>query len=154
MCAIRYKGDESMDSLYCLIREFRDAIIVACSNREFDPKDRMSRFPNGCCDDACDLLAFYLYHAHSIQVVQFNGAYYDDIEPENNTNHNWLKFGDCIIDITYSQFYFKTNSQDEIYYGKENKFYKSLDRIHSVTNYDIRSDSRLWKDYQIIVSHL
>lgn len=149
-----FEEDNTMDFLLFMIKKFRDAIIVAHDCGEFNTRDRMSRFPCGCCDDASDLLAYYLYHVHGIQTEQFNGVYFDYKDRVNTTNHSWLKYEKYIIDITYSQFSFITNSQEEYYFGEENEFYRSLERIHKVKNYDIESDSRLWKDYQIIISHL
>ena len=146
--------DCNIDFLFLLIKDFRNAIIEARSCCEFKASDRMSRFPNGCCDDACDLLAYYLCNVHKIHTEQFNGTYYDQLEPENTTNHNWLKYKDYIIDITYSQFSFITNSQEKIYFGKANTFYKSLERIHQIEHCDIRTNNRLWKDYQFIIAHL
>lgn len=145
---------DKTDFLLSLVRRFRNAIVLACSCGEFSTRDRMIRFPNGCCDDASDLLAYYLYNVHSIRTEQFNGVYYDNKEPENITNHSWLKYEDYIIDITYSQFSFVTNSKEEIYFGETNEFFNSLDRIQHVDHYNIESDCRLWKDYKSIIKHL
>ena len=65
---MREPEELDMDELVCNIEElrnsvvaFREAIVTARENRDFDRKDRMSNFPGGCCDDACDLLSCYLY---------------------------------------------------------------------------------------------
>ncbi len=85
---------------------FRKAIFEAKVNREFSIQDRMSKFPNGCCDDSCDLLAYYLYETYYIHTKQGNGVYRDN-NPNNTTNHAWLVMnGQIIIDITADQFKF------------------------------------------------
>ena len=48
------------NELYQIAFYFREAIIAAKTNGEFNFRDRMHRFPGGCCDDTCDLLGFYL----------------------------------------------------------------------------------------------
>ena len=94
------------DELRNVVTTFREAIVIACKNRDFDRKDRMSNFPGGCCDDACDLLSYYLYDEFGIRTRQGNGLY-DDGVFENRTNHAWLVMDDgTVIDITGTQFRF------------------------------------------------
>jgi hypothetical protein len=45
--------------IYNIALTYREAILRAKYNREFDRRDRMSNFPCGCCDDSCDLFAHY-----------------------------------------------------------------------------------------------
>lgn len=150
-----------MDELECNIEElrnsvatFRDAIVTARDNRDFDRKDRMSNFPGGCCDDACDLLSYYLYDELGIRTMQGNGLY-DDGVFENRTNHAWLVMDDgTVIDITGTQFKFCAGFTEEVYIGQENSFYKGLERKTILENYDIRQSERLWTDYQIILGYL
>lgn len=63
--------------VYNIAVNFRKAIIEAKANREFSFQDRMIKFPNGCCDDSCDLLAYYLYETYYIHTKQVNGVYRD-----------------------------------------------------------------------------
>ena len=56
--------------VYNIAVNFRKAIIEAKANREFSFQDRMIKFPNGCCDDSCDLLAYYLYETYYIHTKQ------------------------------------------------------------------------------------
>ena len=49
------------NELYQIAFHFREAIVAAKTNGDFDFRDRMHRFPGGCCDDSCDLLGFYLW---------------------------------------------------------------------------------------------
>ena len=89
-----------------LAEHFRSAIDIAVQNNVFPLKDWMRHFPSGCCDDARDLLAFYLKQ-NGIETAQINGVYRDEA-PENITNHVWLKTQDgLIIDITGDQFQFR-----------------------------------------------
>lgn len=141
--------------VFSIAHHFRTAILAAKTNNEFHYRDRMYNFPGGCCDDSCDLLAYYLNATHSIQTMQGNGTYRDS-DPNNTTNHAWLIMEDnIIIDITIDQFAFVSTEYSEgVYVGKENSFYRHLERKQIDRNYDITHDDRLWKDYNIIVSYI
>lgn len=140
--------------IYDIAVSFRSAITAAKNNREFSHKDRMSNFPNGCCDDSCDLLAYYLYAKYRIHTKQGNGVYSDN-NFYNKTNHAWLIMDDnTIIDITGDQFKFCAVYTEKVYVGKNNPFYKRLSRKQIMENYDITQDSRLWNDYQIILGYM
>lgn len=97
--------NEQLDKneIYNIAISFRTAIIKAKQNEEFTNKDRMFNFPSGCCDDSCDLLAYYLHDKYQIHVKQVNGVYRDN-DFYNTTNHSWLTANDIIIDITADQF--------------------------------------------------
>ena len=83
--------------------KFRQAIDTAKANGKFNYRDRFSRFHNGCCDDACDLLGKYL-RGKGIHTVQIQGTFRDG-NPEHTTGHAWLQLDDgIIIDITGVQF--------------------------------------------------
>jgi hypothetical protein len=140
--------------IYKIAVSFREAILEAKYNRKFDRSDRMSNFPAGCCDDSCDLLAYYLYTAYEINTKQGNGIFRDN-NPNNTTNHAWLVMDDgTIIDITINQFEFFSKYAEGVYVGKENSFYKHLEGNRIYENYDIMQDARLWNDYQIIMSSI
>ena len=143
-----------IQDIYNIAASFRSAIIEAKYNQKFSHKDRMSNFPGGCCDDSCDLLAYYLYTVYKIRTKQCVGKYYDD-NPYNTTGHAWLIMDDdTIIDITGDQFKYFAGYAEEVYVGKENLFYKRLEDIRSYDNYDITQDNRLWDDYQIILDYM
>lgn len=90
--------------IYCIAAAFRSAIMEAKNDRIFSYRDRMSRFPGGCCDDSCDLLAYYLYVTYKIHTKQGNDTYHDN-DPGNTMHHAWLIMDDnTIIDITGDQF--------------------------------------------------
>ena len=131
--------------LYRIVFLFRKAIIKA--KGQFDYRDRMHRFPVGCCDDSCDLLGFYLWDKYRIPTSQRNGYYEAEM-----TNHAWLIIDDqIIIDITGDQLY---GAWKPVYVGPEVGNYKKLSRITTQENFDIRKQSRLWNDYNIILKHL
>lgn len=136
-----------------IIVPFRKAIVNALLNREFSRKDRMSNFPYGCCDDSCDLLAYYLYDRFQINTNQINGVYRDSI-PEEITNRAWLLLDDIIIDIIADQFSSLIENDNGVYVGVETKFYQLLEDKQTLLNYDIRENQRLWNDYQIILKYL
>lgn len=133
-----------------IVLRFRQAIVEAKRDFEFDRDDRMSLFPRGCCDDASELLAHYLYTLGYNDLVEVN-AVYDDGIFENITNHVWLEnHRGVIIDITADQFMEDT----EVYIGEYNAFYRSL-RDRRVDNcYAIENSERLWNDYRIIMGYL
>ena len=136
--------------IYRIAEQLRCAIVRAKRNGEFNFGDRMHNFPGGCCDDACDLLAYYLQCEYGIASCQGNGIYRDE-DADNTTNHAWLIIEDIIIvDITGSQFKYCAGFIEDIYVGDETAFYKKLDRKQTYANYDITQNERLWKDYQII----
>lgn len=67
-------------------------------------------------------------------------------------NHAWLITDDqIIIDITGDQFY---GAWKSVYVGQEVGNYKKLSRIITHDNFDIRKQSRLWDDYNIILKYL
>lgn len=131
-----------------LAYKFVEAIIETKSNGEF--KDRMSSFPFGCCDDVCDLFAYYLLHNYGIVTIQFNAF----IESED-TYHNWLVLEDeIIIDLTIKQFSYFQKYEEFIYYGYEIDFYSNADRIRTVNHCDIYNHKNLYNDYQLIMSKM
>ena len=48
------------NELYSIVNKFYNSIIKVKFSGLFEIKDRMSNFPIGCCDDAYDLLWYYL----------------------------------------------------------------------------------------------
>lgn len=148
------KSNLSENDVYHIAASFRSAIIAAKRNREFKVKDRMSCFPFGCCDDSCDLLAYYLYDRYKIYTIQGNGVYRDN-NPYNTTNHAWLVMdGDTIIDITIDQFGLRSIFDEDVYVGKEISFYKMLENRERYENSDITQIDRLRNDYKIIISYM
>lgn len=140
--------------IYIIASDFRSAIMEAKYDRKFNYRDRMSGFPEGCCDDSCDLLAYYLYVTYKIHTKQGNGRYRDN-DPNNTTRHTWLIMNDnTIIDITGDQFKYCSGNAEEVYVGKESPFYKGLEDKRSYENYDITRSERLWNDYQIILEYI
>lgn len=140
--------------IYKIAAEFRCAIVSAKYNGEFNIRNRMHKFPNGCCDDACDLLAYFLQCEYGITSSQANGIYRDEVT-DNTTNHAWLILDDkIIVDITGSQFKHCAGFAEEVYVGEEIAFYKYLDRKRKYANFDITQNKSLWKDYKIIEKYL
>ena len=135
------------NELYQIAFHFREAIVAAKTNGEFNFRDRMHSFPGGCCDDTCDLLGFYLWEKYRIHTSQRNGYYEAEM-----TNHAWLiTDARIIIDITGDQFY---GAWKSVYVGQEVGTYKKLTRIITQDNFDIRKQLRLWDDYNVILKYL
>ena len=91
------------EQLMDIATQFRQAIVTAKEDGAFDYKDRMSRFPRGCCDDTADLFAHYLYHKYRIISTRVDGSHYDG-NPGNNCSHSWQEIDGLVIDLTGSQF--------------------------------------------------
>lgn len=105
---------------------FRQAIVDAKRDEAFDHMDRMSKFPNGCCDDAADLFAHYLFHKFGIVSNRISGSYYDG-NPVNNCSHSWLEIDGIVIDLTGSQFKYDPvflNYDYDVYVGRMDKFHR------------------------------
>ena len=110
----------------------------------------MKYFPRGCCDDACDLFAYYLFNEFGIKTVQLNGF----IESED-TYHNWLVAeDDIIIDLTIKQFNYFNNYEDMFYFGYSNEFYLNIDRIKQVSHCDITAHKNLNLEYGLILKNI
>lgn len=148
-----HKGHLDEKEIYEIALSFRTAIIKAVKNYEFDRSDRMSNFPFGCCDDSCDLLAYYLCDNLQIDSKQINGVYRDD-DPFNTCHHVWLILNDIIIDITADQFPSLIKHSNGIYVGVESEFYKNLDDLKLQENFNIKENMRLWKDYLVIKKYI
>ena len=123
--------------IYKVAKNFRLAILEAKHNGEFNWRNRLSNFPRGCCDDACDLLAYYLQETYGICTMQGNGVYRDD-NPDNTTSHAWLIIGnDLIVDITIEQFAWISGITDEIYIGSSSVFHENLEDKKIYENCDM-----------------
>ena len=84
--------------LLSIATQFRQAIVAAKEDKAFAFNDRMSGFPGGCCDDAADLFAHYLYHKYRIVSIRIDGAHHDG-NPENNCGHSWQEIEGLIVDL-------------------------------------------------------
>ena len=147
--------------IFDLSGQFRNAIEKAALDGRFAANDRMNRFPSGCCDDASDLLAYYLQH-NGIDTVQVNGVYRDG-NPQNTQNHVWLRTNDGIlIDITGDQF---VRRKELLYYdvpvyvGYEDALHKLFTERQEYPSFNFESDDglgerRMMSIYKIILEYL
>ena len=157
--------EEAMHDVEVLARKFRNAIDAAI--REGDPvisKDAcFSRFPIGCCGDACDLLGQFLLD-HNIRTYYVCGTYRDGVF-ENTQSHAWLLTEeDVIIDITGDQFHTDSNFlcyNYRVYYGKEDDFHKLFDvgyfdiyEYKGLVEFDLFAQIRLVGLYRKICEYL
>lgn len=121
----------SSNTIICtllLAEQFRNAIECAKENNEKDELHFFQRFPSGCCGDASDLLAQYLFD-NGIKTFQVRGDCY---EPDGQLqSHAWLSTEDgIIIDITGDQFKYNKiyNFFDiPVYVGYESDFHKMFE---------------------------
>jgi hypothetical protein len=138
------------NELYSIVNKFYNSIIEVKFSGLFERKDRMSNFPIGCCDDACDLLWYYLKNNYNFRIERYNG-FYDDGVPENKFNHEWLVVDGFVIDITFKQLNWIIRSCDDIYIGDGAIYNDIFDNIVLKKYYNIRDDERLWNDYNKIL---
>ena len=136
--------------------QFYQSIITAKKNGEFDYRDRMSRFPNGCCDDTVDLFSHHLYHKYGIISTRVDGVYHNENQ-ENSYWHSWQEIGGIVIDLTGSQFKYESallNYSIEPYVGPVDSFHgmfevkKSQSRGIEELGYDCQE--RMYGLYQIV----
>lgn len=85
----------------------------------FPNGDRMRRFPRGCCDDATDLFAQYLYDEHKLTTTRIDGGFYPD-DSEDRDWHTWLMVDDVVVDLTADQY----RQYRDIYIGKYDEFHQ------------------------------
>lgn len=140
---------------------FRKAIEEAINNNEVFSIPAFKYFPNGCCDDACDLLAFYLKQ-HFIDSIKINGSYVGNDKENYNQHHVWLQVDDFFVDITGDQF--KNNKCFEYfnistYVGSDNDFYskfsdREIELPFDFINNDSFSGKNLYHDYLILKKYL
>lgn len=141
-----------------LVFEFRKAIEKAKEKGKFFDEP-FRRFPNGCCGDACDLLAQYLLE-NGINSKYVCGTYYEDQQ-----SHAWLEIGDIIADITADQFKGDKNYPQEYitpcYVGKKNRFYELFEeapnsrcRFYGIKEYGNPAAARLLGLYETICAYI
>lgn len=140
-----------VENISLLAKKFREAIDQAAADKQFNWKydlyhmDRMSKFPEDCCDDTCDLLWHYLFSQHSMVLQQVSCNY-----GEGNARHNWLEMDDIIIDLTGDQFV----GRPSVFVGKDDGFYAQMTDRRLMEPYCIENDKRLWHDYEIIIGYI
>ena len=124
--------------------KFHHAIIAAKEDAAFAYKDRMSRFPEGCCDDTADLFTHYLYTKYGIVSTRIDASYHDG-NPENNCSHSWQEIDDIVIDLTGSQF---KNDRVFLNYNKE-VYVGPIDAFHELFEIDRKERSRGIEDLSV-----
>ena len=124
---VGFKGLAGVDMIdyYTLATEFRRKIEYACESHRFSARDRMSRFPMGCCDDSTDLFANYLWQTCGIRSYRVDGVYFAD-NSEDSIWHTWLEVENVIIDLTADQF----PDYESMYVGKADSFHQKFE-VHS-----------------------
>lgn len=120
-------------SLELEARRFRKAIEIARDVGEFNSstyrKERMSEFPDDCCDDTADLFTHYLFSKFGVSSIRVDGQYYDS-RWKCLCGHSWQETEGFIVDLTGDQF-----SNDpaicikgkSVYVGKMDAFHKQFE---------------------------
>lgn len=147
--------------LEVIATHFRQAIVDAKKEGAFDHRDRMSRFPHGCCDDTADLFAHYLFCEYGLVSNRVNGVYYDG-NPENSCSHSWLELDGMVIDLTGSQFKYDPvflNYDYDVYVGRMDKFHELFEIEYKQQSRGIKGlgdscQNRMYVLYETIVQYL
>lgn len=108
-----------------IAQKFREAIVaVGTSGFPGTTSLGLCSFPNGCCGDACNTLATFVYEKLGVISDYAHGQH----GGENGTigSHAWLQVGETIIDITADQFNERGHSMPPVFVGHANEFYKSF----------------------------
>jgi len=126
----------SKEELLVMASQFRDAIIIAQNNKEFENDDVMCHFPNDCCNDVVDLLGEYLLRNGYEDLWYVSGVLYSDIDEDlssqNDKTHAWISVGhpfdsgSMIVDILRDIFLDANGSGDalEVYVGPMDEFHR------------------------------
>lgn len=88
--------DANPDRICALANRFRTAM----DSSDFSDTQWLSRFPKESCDITCKLLGLYFYDHGFRDFAIMRGNRPD----EDDGKHQWLQFGDTIVDITADQF--------------------------------------------------
>lgn len=149
--------------LYECACRFRKAIVAAKEDRRFNKDFRMRDFPNGCCDDASDLFAHYLFHEKDIESKYIRGAFYNG-DPEYNCSHVWLEVAGYIVDLTGSQSQFRNDPVflkycRDTYVGVMDSFHElfEIDRVEcrrGIENLGVDSWNRMYNLYDTIMEYM
>lgn len=127
-----------MKDLKRLVKQFRDAIDVAWDAGEFDNDNPFYNFPQGCCGDACDLLAQFLLE-NGIRTHYVCGTFYEGTF-ENHQSHAWLLAeNQLVLDITGDQFRDNSlllNYDKPVYVGNVDDFH----RLFEVEDRDVHEN--------------
>lgn len=106
-------------------KKFRE-IVIATPRNSFPWNSSMgiSQFPEGCCRDASQILATYLYSELGIicnLILGTNGGMDNEI-----FSHAWLEFEGMVIDITADQFNRSGYNLDDVYVGFPTEWHESF----------------------------
>ncbi len=128
----------SKEELLVMASQFRDAIIIAQNNKEFEKDDVMCHFPNDCCNDVVDLLGEHLLRNGYEDLGYVSGVVCSDIDEDlssqNDKTHACISVGhpfdsgSIIVDIL-SDIYIEANGTvgaPEVYVGPMDEFHRSF----------------------------
>ena len=154
---------------------FRQAVEIAFKDGCFDHDIVMKDFPKCCCGDTADLIGEFLVSNGFDNLWHVCGNHYpatgdEEEDFQGKQSHAWISIGDpydeysVIVDITGDQFKddLEYGYHDvPVYVGKRNKFYRLFEvydrdvrEFHGITDYDIGTQSRLFKLYEMIIDRI
>lgn len=140
------------ESLLNLAKKFRNAIDLA--QYEIPCGDRMRNFPKGCCDDAADLFAFFLYERYGVLSTIVDGKYIGR-NPEDDDWHTWLEVNGYIVDLVAEYYHLFYN---DIFVGTTDEFHRRYETKKQVYRgfIDLGEDcqKRMEDLYSHIVGHM
>jgi hypothetical protein len=113
------------DQLKDIANRFRTAILLhPKSTYPWNSSMGISQFPSGCCGDASQTLATYIFEQTGI-VCSYAHGKNGGINSEIGS-HAWLETDHLVIDITADQFKMRGYELEAVYVGPRTDWYNSF----------------------------
>lgn len=113
------------EELIDIANQFRDALIsLPSSSFPWNSSLGSSQFPSGCCGDASQTLATYIYEKMGLICKYVLGK--DGGRDGELGSHAWLEVNNLVIDITADQFQYRGYDLPGIYVGPRTSWHKSF----------------------------
>ena len=144
------------NQLISICCHFRRAIEKVRDGKGFygqiKSQDRMSVFPNDCCDDTTDMLGYFLLHNFNVSTYRLT-LWHNKSKTEC---HCVLLMDDrlTVIDLTGDQYL--NDNRPRVYIGIKDEYYKNMPEKSICENYDFVAEhnKRLCFDYDAILGQL
>jgi len=114
------------DEFIAVASRFRAAIMsLPRSAFPWNSSMGISQFPSGCCGDASQTLATYIFEQTGVICDYLHGQY-GGADGELGS-HAWLEVNGLVIDITADQFQYRGYDLAAVYVGPRTRWYNSFE---------------------------
>lgn len=133
----------NIDEMTRFCTDVRSALELAGTEGIHDDNSSLSKsdFPEGCCGDTTDLLAYLINEQFGELALKRSGVYYDHIKPDprlrNENSHAWLELSGYIIDLTADQFNDREFSNAPVMVTKDKSFHNLFAERDSRENLEV-----------------